>query len=169
LTVNNPDATNRRAGYRTSTRPYCIVQSKGLVSVNPHRLRFWPKHAQAASTPTEMAQTGDEDVGLNDLDLLSCARAIEWARTTPRDQVIARIVSIIQKRGRGEDASTVGYWKTTGIDSTGGVIRERDFQIWIDWLVRAGELKPGELHAPSLFTNEYNPFSNGAIVSKAGP
>ncbi len=97
------------------------------------------------------------------------SRAIEWARTTPRDQVIARMVAIIQKRGRGEDASTVGYWKTTGIDSTGGVIRERDFQIWIDWLVRAGELKPGELHAPSLFTNEFNPFSSAAIVSKAGP
>ena len=31
------------------------------------------------------------------------ARAIEWARTTPKDQVVARFVDIIQKRGRGED------------------------------------------------------------------
>jgi ABC-type nitrate/sulfonate/bicarbonate transport system substrate-binding protein len=97
------------------------------------------------------------------------SRAIEWARTTPRDQVIARMVAIIQNRGRGEDSSTVRYWKTTGIDSPGGVIRDRDFQIWIDWLVRAGELKPSELRASSLFTNEFNPFAKGAIVSKAGP
>ena len=97
------------------------------------------------------------------------ARAIEWARTTPRDQVIARMTAIIEKRKRSEDASGIRYWKTTGIASTGGVIREADFQVWIDWLVKAGELKPGELRAPSLYTNEFNPFANGTIVSKTGP
>jgi ABC-type nitrate/sulfonate/bicarbonate transport system substrate-binding protein len=96
------------------------------------------------------------------------ARAIEWARTTPRDQVIARMTAIIQKRKRNEDATAVQYWKTTGIASTGGVIREADFQVWIDWLVKAGEVKPGELHAASLYTNEFNPFATNA-VSKAGP
>lgn len=96
------------------------------------------------------------------------ARAIEWARTTPRDQVVARLTAIIQKRKRNEDAAAVQYWKTTGIASTGGVIREADFQVWIDWLVKAGELKPGELHAASLYTNEFNPFATNA-VSKAGP
>ena len=96
------------------------------------------------------------------------ARAIEWARATPPEQVIARYEDIIQKRARGEDPGAVKYWKTTGIDSTGGVIREHDFQIWIDWLVRAGELKAGEVAAAPLFTNEFNPFATTA-VSKATP
>jgi ABC-type nitrate/sulfonate/bicarbonate transport system substrate-binding protein len=97
------------------------------------------------------------------------ARAIEWARTTPKDQVVARFVDIIQKRGRGEDPAAVRYWKTTGIDSPGGVIRDRDFAVWIDWLVRAGELKPGEVTPSPLFTNEFNPFVTNAVASKAAP
>jgi ABC-type nitrate/sulfonate/bicarbonate transport system substrate-binding protein len=97
------------------------------------------------------------------------ARAIEWARTTPREQVVARYVDIIQKRGRGEDPGAVRYWKTTGIDSPGGVIRDRDFALWIDWLVRAGELKPGEVSPAPLFTNEFNPFATTEVASKAAP
>jgi ABC-type nitrate/sulfonate/bicarbonate transport system substrate-binding protein len=98
------------------------------------------------------------------------ARAIEWARTTPRDQVIARYKEIIRRRGRNEDASAVGYWKTTGITSPGGAVRERDLQLWIDWLVRAGELKAGDVTATRLFTNDFNPFAKPpAVVSKTGP
>lgn len=98
------------------------------------------------------------------------ARAIEWARTTPPEQVIARMTDIIRRRGRNEDASTVRYWKTTGIGSPGGVIRDRDLQLWIDWLVRAGELKPGEVTPSQISTNEFNPFANStAVVSKTGP
>jgi ABC-type nitrate/sulfonate/bicarbonate transport system substrate-binding protein len=98
------------------------------------------------------------------------ARAIEWARTTPPDQVIARFEDIIRKRGRNEDASAVRYWKTTGITSPGGTVRERDLQLWIDWLVHAGELKAGEVTPAQLFTNEFNPFAKGsAVVSKTGP
>jgi ABC-type nitrate/sulfonate/bicarbonate transport system substrate-binding protein len=98
------------------------------------------------------------------------ARAIEWARTTPPDQVIARFEDIIRKRGRSEDASAVRYWKTTGITSPGGTVRERDLQLWIDWLVHAGELKAGDVTLTQLFTNEFNPFAKGsAIVSKTGP
>jgi ABC-type nitrate/sulfonate/bicarbonate transport system substrate-binding protein len=97
------------------------------------------------------------------------ARAIEWARTTPPAQVIARMEDIIRRRRRNEDASTVHYWKTTGITSPGGVIRARDLQLWIDWLVRAGELKAVEVSPSALFTNEFNPFSNAsAVVSRIG-
>lgn len=97
-------------------------------------------------------------------------RAIEWARTTPPDQVIARYEEIIRKRGRNEDASAVRYWKTTGITSPGGTIRERDLQLWIDWLVHAGELKAGEVTPAQIFTNEFNPFAKPpAVVSKTGP
>jgi ABC-type nitrate/sulfonate/bicarbonate transport system substrate-binding protein len=98
------------------------------------------------------------------------ARAIEWARTTPREEVVARYEEIIRKRGRNEDASAVRYWKTTGITSPGGTVRERDLQLWIHWLVHAGELKAGEVTPAQIFTNEFNPFSKPpAAVSKTGP
>lgn len=86
------------------------------------------------------------------------ARAIEWARTTPRDQVVARAEAIIQKRKRGETTEVVRYWKSTGIASTGGVIREQDLQLWIGWLTRLGELKPGQIALSDLYTNEFNPY-----------
>ncbi|MFD1955354.1 ABC transporter substrate-binding protein [Paenibacillus thailandensis] len=90
------------------------------------------------------------------------AKAIEWARTTPREEVIARYEAIIEKRGRKEDASNVKYWKSTGIAGTGGLIAEKEFQTWVDWLVNEGTLKIGELDGKKLYTNEFNPFASDA-------
>ena len=86
------------------------------------------------------------------------ARAIEWARGTPRDQVIERMSAIIGRRGRNEDTAATKYWKSTGVAGRGGLIRDREFQIWIDWLVKDGQLEPGQLAPGQLYTNELNPF-----------
>jgi ABC-type nitrate/sulfonate/bicarbonate transport system substrate-binding protein len=88
------------------------------------------------------------------------AKAIEWARTTPRDEVVARFEQIINKRGRKEDAKAVKYWKSTGVAGKGGLIDDKEFQTWIDWLVKEGTLKEGELSVKSLYTNEFNPYLN---------
>lgn len=95
------------------------------------------------------------------------ARAIEWARTSPRDEVVARMQQIIQRRGRNEDASATKYWRSTGVAGKGGLIQEREIQIWIDWLVTVGELKPNQLIPSALYTNELNPFH--AAPSPKGP
>jgi ABC-type nitrate/sulfonate/bicarbonate transport system substrate-binding protein len=89
------------------------------------------------------------------------ARAIEWARKTPREEVIARMQSIINRRGRNEDASVVKYWRSTGIAGPGGLISDREFQVWIDWLVKDGELAPGQLELKQVYTNELNPYYKG--------
>jgi ABC-type nitrate/sulfonate/bicarbonate transport system substrate-binding protein len=83
-------------------------------------------------------------------------KAIEWARATPRAEVIARFESIIARRGRNEDASAVRYWKSTGVAGSGGLIQERDYQVWIDWLVKDGQLGPGQVKAGDLYTNQLN-------------
>lgn len=90
------------------------------------------------------------------------AKAIEWARTTPREEVIARFKDIIAKRGRKEDASTVEFWKSTGIAGKGGLIADKEFSTWVDWLENEGTLKEGELDGKTLYTNEYNPFASEA-------
>ncbi len=86
------------------------------------------------------------------------AKAIEWARSQPREEVIKRYEDIIKRRARNEDASTVKYWRTTGIAGKGGLIEEREFQIWLDWLVKEGQLSAGQLKLSDLYTNQLNPF-----------
>ncbi len=86
------------------------------------------------------------------------AAAIEWARTTPREEVIARYEKIINERERKEDTSSVKLWKSTGIAGQGGLIADKEFQTWIDWLVKEGELKEGKYTPSDLFTNEFNPY-----------
>jgi ABC-type nitrate/sulfonate/bicarbonate transport system substrate-binding protein len=85
-------------------------------------------------------------------------RAIEWARQTPREQVIARFLEIIARRGRNEDNSVLKYWRSYGVAGHGGLISDKDFQVWIDWMIKDGELEPGQLAPRQLYTNELNPF-----------
>lgn len=92
------------------------------------------------------------------------ARAIEWSRNTPREQVIARFLDIMRKRNRTEDDAAVRYWKSYGVNGAGGTIAERDFQLWLDWMVKDGELAPGQVALSSLYTNELNPYAAQAQV-----
>ncbi|MFP5108848.1 ABC transporter substrate-binding protein [Neobacillus sp. C211] len=93
------------------------------------------------------------------------AKAIEWAQTHSREEVIARYESIIKKRGRKEDTNTVQYWKSTGIAEKGGVIQGKEFKIWVDWLKKNGEFKDGQVKLSNLYTNEFNPYK-GEIEKK---
>jgi len=85
-------------------------------------------------------------------------RAIEWARAQPVAVVRQRMAAIITKRGRGEDPSLVQHWKSTGISQPGGRIADSEFQVWIDWLVKDGSLKPGQVSKRDLYTNEFNAY-----------
>jgi ABC-type nitrate/sulfonate/bicarbonate transport systems, periplasmic components len=86
------------------------------------------------------------------------AKAIEWARTTPREEVIKRFEAIIKKRDPNESTENLQYWKSTGIAQAGGVITPDEYQVWIDWLVANGDLKKGQVKAEDLYTNEFNPY-----------
>lgn len=89
------------------------------------------------------------------------ARAIEWERTTPREQVIARFTRIIQARGRNENTNTLQYWKSVGI-TRGGLISEKDYTLWEPWLKQQDYIKGDAIDTAKLFTNEFNPFRDGA-------
>lgn len=91
-------------------------------------------------------------------------RAIEWARTTPREQVIDRFRQIMAKRGRNENADALKYWRSYGVAGKHGAMSDKDFQVWIDWMVKDGELEPGQLKASQLYTNELNPLAAPAAA-----
>jgi len=97
------------------------------------------------------------------------ARAIRWTQTQPRDVVIARYTTIIEGRGRQENTDLVQYWKSTGVSAPGGVIADKEIALWVNWLVREGTLRKGELDPKDLYTNEFNPYSNGTYAPDAGP
>jgi ABC-type nitrate/sulfonate/bicarbonate transport system substrate-binding protein len=86
------------------------------------------------------------------------SKAIEWARETPLEEVIARYERIVQAREGDEPIDNLKYWKSTGIAQTGGVITPDEYTVWIEWLVKNGELKEGQVKAEDLYTNEYNPY-----------
>lgn len=86
------------------------------------------------------------------------AKADEWTKTTPREEVIARFKKIIKERNRNEDDSAIQYFKSTGVAAKGGVIQEKEFQIWIDWLESEGQIPKGKVKPPEFYTNEFNPF-----------
>jgi ABC-type nitrate/sulfonate/bicarbonate transport system substrate-binding protein len=88
-------------------------------------------------------------------------KAIAWTQDQPRDAVVAKFKEIIAKRGRKEDATLVNYWKTPGVAQKGGVIDEKDFVRWIDWLKSQGQLKK-DVAAKDLYTNEFNELAGSA-------
>jgi ABC-type nitrate/sulfonate/bicarbonate transport system substrate-binding protein len=92
------------------------------------------------------------------------AKAIEWARDTPRTTVIAKFQEILTKRARNEDNTQLQYWKSYGVNGKGGRIVETEFSTWIDWLSNAGELDGKSVKATDIYTNEFNPFSAGGAA-----
>lgn len=87
------------------------------------------------------------------------AKAIEWTRERPREEVIARFKEIIRKRARkNETTDIVEYWLSPGVGAKGGVINEREFTIFHDWLVANGQIKPGVTDPRNAYTNEFNPY-----------
>jgi ABC-type nitrate/sulfonate/bicarbonate transport system substrate-binding protein len=84
------------------------------------------------------------------------AKAIEWERSSPREDVIARFTTIIDKRGRNEKTDNLKYWKSVGIPSKGGVITDQDFTRWEPWLAQSGIVKLGALKPSELYTNKFN-------------
>ncbi|MEU9081902.1 ABC transporter substrate-binding protein [Streptomyces sp. NPDC048357] len=89
------------------------------------------------------------------------AKAIEWSRTTPREEAVARMTEIVKKRGRNEDTTALQYWRSYGIAETGGRIPDQEFQLWLDWLGERGDIKQGQFKPSDLYTNEFNAYGKG--------
>ncbi|MBB5953909.1 ABC-type nitrate/sulfonate/bicarbonate transport system substrate-binding protein [Saccharothrix tamanrassetensis] len=84
------------------------------------------------------------------------ARAIEWTRSRPREEVVARFTEIMAKRERNEDASSLKYWKSTGVARPGGWIQEREMSLWLDWLADRGDVDRSRVTPSDCYTNEFN-------------
>jgi len=93
------------------------------------------------------------------------AKAIEWAKSTPEDQVKARLIAIINKRHRNESTGLVQYWHSFGVAEQGGLVTAKQFQPWIDLMVKNGELKAGQVNADKLFSNDFNSYAKATTAT----
>lgn len=92
-------------------------------------------------------------------------RAIEWARSAPREEVVARMTDIVKKRGRNEDTAPLKYWRSFGVAETAGRITGKELQLWTGWLTERGDIKKGQVKVADLYTNAFNAASSS---SKSG-
>jgi ABC-type nitrate/sulfonate/bicarbonate transport system substrate-binding protein len=83
-------------------------------------------------------------------------KAIEWSRSTPREEVIARMTDIVKKRGRNEDTAPLKYWRSNGVAEKAGLITGKELKLWIDWLAERGDIKKDQVTLSDLYTNEFN-------------
>ncbi|EOR06740.1 ABC transporter substrate-binding protein [Acinetobacter genomosp. 15BJ] len=88
------------------------------------------------------------------------AKAVEWTKQTPREQVLARFKNIIEKRKRNESDVLMQYWRSYGVVSQGGLLNAAQYQRWIDLFEKRGEFKPNQVKADALFTNQFNPYAS---------
>jgi hypothetical protein len=40
----------------------------------------------------------------------------------------------------------------------GGLIEDKEIQRWIDWLVKDGTPKPGQIRAADVYASQFNPY-----------
>ena len=87
------------------------------------------------------------------------AKAIEWENTTPRQQVLDEFTKIIDKRHRtNENTTSIKYWLSSGVPSRYGVISDKDFELWKNWLLTTGSVKSLPPYS-KVYTNEFNPYA----------
>ena len=53
--------------------------------------------------------------------------------------------------------SIVRYWSSSTVATPRGVLRDEDFSMWINWLVREGQLAAGQLAPSDIYTNQFQP------------
>lgn len=94
------------------------------------------------------------------------AKTIEWGRTTPQAEIQQRLHALIEKRKRNEGTALLKHWRPAAKHTPGGLMRDRDFGLWIDWLEKSGTLKPGQVKPSDVYTNEFNPYRDAASADR---
>lgn len=87
------------------------------------------------------------------------AKALVYTETHTADEVRTTLQDWLTKQGRPDDAKALALWKGTGIATHAGLIRDGDFDLWLDWLKSRGDVKADSIKASDIYTNEFNPYA----------
>ncbi|MFF9909099.1 ABC transporter substrate-binding protein [Streptomyces sp. NPDC013457] len=135
-----------------------ILRDKALATggIRPLFTDFELLGAFSAGTYVMTNRFLEQNPGTARTFVTAVGRAIEWSRTTPRAEVIARMTDIVKKRGRNEDATPLKYWRSWGVAEQAGRITGKELQLWIDWLAERGDIPKDLVTVEDLYTNEFN-------------
>ncbi|MFF5986598.1 ABC transporter substrate-binding protein [Prauserella flavalba] len=89
------------------------------------------------------------------------AKAIEWSKSTPHEEVVERFTRIVTDRRRNEDTDPLKYWRSYGVAGAGGVIKDEELRLWVDWLGQRGDIEPDAVTVRDAYTNEFNSYAKG--------
>jgi ABC-type nitrate/sulfonate/bicarbonate transport system substrate-binding protein len=81
-------------------------------------------------------------------------KADEWAQANPEEA--RKVVGEILKK-REQNPIVATYWRAPSLRNHGQLVDE-DVNFWLDWFVKDGKLKQGEIKAADIYTNEFNPY-----------
>ncbi len=81
-------------------------------------------------------------------------KADEWAVQNP-EEARKVVAAVLQKRG--QNPVIAKYWKPLNLRDHGKLVDE-DVQFWLDWFVRDGKIKEGQIKPSDVYTNEFNPY-----------
>ncbi len=81
-------------------------------------------------------------------------KTYDWSAKNP-EEARKVVAGIYKKRGGNPDLAK--YW-SPNMAWEHGVIKDEDVQWWLDWFVRDGILKEGQIKPSDVYTNEFNPF-----------
>lgn len=78
----------------------------------------------------------------------------QWAQKNPAEarQVVANVL-----KKRNQNPIIAKYWKGPYLRNY-GLLQDRDVQFWLDWFIREGKFKPGEVKPSDIYTNAFNPY-----------
>ena len=83
-------------------------------------------------------------------------KAIAWDQAHTPAETLEVYTKYLEEEGRGASVKAFETWEGNGVATPGGVLRDQDFSIWIDWLKASGELEAASLKPSDLYTNEFN-------------
>ncbi|MDR1915047.1 MAG: ABC transporter substrate-binding protein [Synergistaceae bacterium] len=88
-------------------------------------------------------------------DLVSALiKASYWINENTEDarKIVEKVLE-----SREQNPELAKYWKPSALDNN-ALLSDEQVQYWIDWFVKDGKLKEGQLTPADLYTNEFNPY-----------
>lgn len=85
------------------------------------------------------------------------AKRLVWEEYRKDPERVKRAYADIAEE-KGGNPKLAKYYRGPRWSSEHQFITERDIQFWIDYFVEDGILKPGQIKASDVYTNEFNPY-----------
>jgi len=97
--------------------------------------------------------------GLTRRFVAGLAKAVVYTQKHSPDAVRKLLQTWLTEQNRPDDAKALDLWDGTGVATPAGVIRDKDFDLWLSWLKSRGDVKPDAIKAGDIYTNEFNPYA----------